>query len=566
MSSSRRSRPQAAGRGGHRWIGIGGSCCEPAGGVGEAGEADEGIGPPRAGERGIGRDLIKRRRCVDGVARRQQPHRLTGQKLKRRIIQRRPTARRHSHNRREIHIRRGLRHHAERREAHGGRPVGILPDRLEALLRRLPIDVSLVEPVECRKQSWHQSRRGLPVGQEPLERGAQRHDPLVGDPANGEKPNAVIGVGQRLGKERLASPRHRGATGPVALSPPVPAHVVEPAPHEERRFPLSGIVAVGKLRQRRPPRRHHPRHRPLADERIGVVEAGAERGRCGHLLAPPLLVEAGKLAGSSLAGGKRREAIAAGAQTPLLHPQPPDLAAAVDRIAAVDPVGEQEGAVGGDRQVDRPELLIPLDRNPRGRPARSPIGPRLKHLQPVVPPTTHPQAPVEGDDVARGFAGAGGHREGAGQLAVPGLERMPPAAAIAKLIAVVTGGNDIDQPARRPAVGIVVNGEQSPLWIDAEPKGIPKAGGDPFEMVSFGGAAKHGSPLPFPRPARAVSSREFVGDAEVLAQADDEAAIGIEGHAAEAVVGIVAAGIEREEILTGVGDVVAIGVTDPEDR
>ena len=295
------------------------------------------------------------------------------------------------------------------------------------------------------------------------------------------------------------------------------------------------------------------------------MEAGAERGRGGHLLAASLLVEASQLTGPLLAGGKRCRAVGASARTPLLHPQPPDLAAAMDRIAAVDPVGEEEGAVGGDRQIDRPELLIPLDGNPRGRPARSPIGPRLKHLEPVVPPTTHPQAPVEGDDVARGFAGAGGHRERARQFAVPGLKRMPPAAAIAKLIAIVAGGNDFDQPAGGPAVGVVVNGEQAAVGIESKSKWIPKPGGDPFEMVSFGRGAKNGSPLPFPRPARSVGSREFVGDAEVLSQADDEAAIGIEGHAAEAVVGIVAGGIEREEIFTGVGDVVAIGVTDPED-
>ena len=57
LSSSRRSRPEAAGRGGHRRIGIGGGHFEPAGGVGEAGEPHEGIGPARAGEPGIGRDL-----------------------------------------------------------------------------------------------------------------------------------------------------------------------------------------------------------------------------------------------------------------------------------------------------------------------------------------------------------------------------------------------------------------------------------------------------------------------------------------------------------------------------
>ena len=41
-------------------------------------------------------------------------------------------------------------------------------------------------------------------------------------------------VGKRLLEEGLASPRHLRATGLVARSPPVPAHVVEPAPPEER--------------------------------------------------------------------------------------------------------------------------------------------------------------------------------------------------------------------------------------------------------------------------------------------------------------------------------------------
>ena len=86
------------------------------------------------------------------------------------------------------------------------------------------------------------------------------------------------------------------------------------------------------------------------------------------------------------------------------------------------------------------------------------------------------------DDAARCLAGAGDHPQRAGQLAVPGGERVQSLAAVAEAVTVVAAVDDVQQAAGRARVGIVVDGEQPPEHVERHVERVPEPGGDPLEL------------------------------------------------------------------------------------
>ena len=101
----------------------------------------------------------------------------------------------------------------------------------------------------------------------------------------------------------------------------------------------------------------------------------------------------------------------------------------------------------------------PCTTTSRVAPYDAPRGTSSIALDAVVAPAGDPQAAGVGDDGRRRFAGAADHRQRAGQLAVPSLQRVRAGPAVLVEIAVVAARHDVQQPARRAGVGIVVDGE-----------------------------------------------------------------------------------------------------------
>ena len=60
-------------------------------------------------------------------------------------------------------------------------------------------------------------------------------------------------------------------------------------------------------------------------------------------------------------------------------------------------------------------------------------------------------------DARRRFAGRRGHRQRARQFAVPSDERMQTGAAIAEAVSIIAARHDVQQAARRPRIGIVID-------------------------------------------------------------------------------------------------------------
>ncbi len=108
-------------------------------------------------------------------------------------------------------------------------------------------------------------------------------------------------------------------------------------------------------------------------------------------------------------------------------------------------------------------------------------------VDPMVAPTGHQEVPnvltrqttrFVGDDSRWSLTRPGQHRQRPGNLAVPTRERMKPLATVPVTIAIIAPLDDVHQPARRQAVGIVVDAEQATEGVDTIGMRIPETGGD----------------------------------------------------------------------------------------
>ena len=154
----------------------------------------------------------------------------------------------------------------------------------------------------------------------------------------------------------------------------------------------------------------------------------------------------------------------------------PDSPATVDLVVSQNPVGQIERPVGGCSDADGAEVLVADDEGLGDRLVGGPFLLQSKSVDTMVPPAAADQITDEllgesgtlvSEETAGSLARPGQHGQGSGNLTVPRGEGMQSLAAIAKSIAEIATANGVHQPARGPAVGIVIDGKQMTERIDA---------------------------------------------------------------------------------------------------
>src|SRR6516162_2477586 len=102
---------------------------------------------------------------------------------------------------------------------------------------------------------------------------------------------------------------------------------------------------------------------------------------------------------------------------------------------------------------------------------------------------------------------------------MPGIKRMRALASIAEAVAIVASLDDMQQAARRPRIGIVVDREEPAIRIEATLKRVPKTGGEPLDVAPVRLAAEHVAPFAAAGEAAAVAADQLVWEAEVFSHA-----------------------------------------------
>ena len=184
-------------------------------------------------------------------------------------------------------------------------------------------------------------------------------------------------------------------------------------------------------------------------------------------------------------------------------------------------------------------------------------GDQIEALDHVIAPACHEQVAVKfsGEIRAAGVHGAGrftgrrNHRQRAGNFTVPGDEGVNAFAPVAKAETVIAILDDVQQAARRAAVGVVIDGEHAAGLIEAEAERVPESGRDFFELPALERAAVDVAALAAAAQSGAVAASDFVIRAEVFAEAEVEPAVRAEGESGESVVRIVAGGAQSNQRL-----------------
>ena len=133
-------------------------------------------------------------------------------------------------------------------------------------------------------------------------------------------------------------------------------------------------------------------------------------------------------------------------------------------------------------------------------------------------------------------------------------------AAVAITITIVASRNNLHKPARRPAVGVVIEREHSSEAIDATRVRIPEARGNAFEVGPVEAAAVDVSTFASPGEGHSIGTDQFVIRSQVFSASEIEPSQRIESQSRQAVVGIIALCVETDNGIRPVGLVVAVVV------
>src|SRR5579884_2019296 len=166
---------------------------------------------------------------------------------------------------------------------------------------------------------------------------------------------------------------------------------------------------------------------------------------------------------------------------------------------------------------------------------------------------------------ARRFAGAAHHRQRARQLPVPGLERVPARAAIAELVAVVAASNDMNEPAWRHGVGIVIHSEDAAEYIAADAEWVPEAGRHAPQLLPLSGTPEDAPAFAASYQCGAVGADQLVRCPQVLAESEKQIALGVESQAGNPIVRIIAFRIEKNNATLLICFAVAIAILQAQD-
>src|ERR1043165_1802627 len=111
--------------------------------------------------------------------------------------------------------------------------------------------------------------------------------------------------------------------------------------------------------------------------------------------------------------------------------------------------------------------------------------------------------------------------------------------AIAELKAIIAAFNNVQHPARRHLVRIVINRKDAPVDVAADAERIPEAGRDAAQLLAVGAAPEDVPAIALAGEAHAIGADQLVRCAKVFAHAKEEVAPGIEAESRKTVVRII---------------------------
>jgi hypothetical protein len=156
------------------------------------------------------------------------------------------------------------------------------------------------------------------------------------------------------------------------------------------------------------------------------------------------------------------------------------------------------------------------------------------------------------------------HSKGSTQFAIPCHKGMHRSATVDVLEAVVRTFNDMQQPARRSATGIILGGKHDSIAPHHQSERIPKTTRDTTQAVPVACDVED-STFSLSSKLAIVGSSQGPIFAEVLPKGKQQASIVVPRHTTQSVVWVVGEGIKRSDGLLYISHTIPIGVFDSED-
>ena len=123
-------------------------------------------------------------------------------------------------------------------------------------------------------------------------------------------------------------------------------------------------------------------------------------------------------------------------------------------------------------------------------------------------------------------------------------------AAVAEPIAVIAPFHDVQEPARRPGVGVVIHREKTSELVEAQTERVPEAGGDVLEFRAVGPAPIDIAAFAAAGQGRPIAADQPIVGSQVLTEPEIDIIPGIERKPGEPVVRIIA-GVSRRTMGVG---------------
>ena len=142
----------------------------------------------------------------------------------------------------------------------------------------------------------------------------------------------------------------------------------------------------------------------------------------------------------------------------------------VQVVGTTAPITDIQAAIRSHGKADRPKAIAALDQGLHGGGHRGAVGFEDVTFHPMIAPGGDQQSAavflgegggIEMDDLARRFARAVHHGQGAEEFAVPGDERMDAGASVFVTVPVITVLHHMQQSAWRAVSGVVVDSKDS---------------------------------------------------------------------------------------------------------
>ena len=141
---------------------------------------------------------------------------------------------------------------------------------------------------------------------------------------------------------------------------------------------------------------------------------------------------------------------------------------------------------------------------------------------------------------------------------------MNAATTIAETVAVIAARNQVQQPAGRPVVGVIIDGEHPAESIDARGVRIPESSRPQGQVAAVRSATKDASAFAAPRMTSPIGADQSIVEPHILSQADIQISQAVHCQPCEPVVGVVAPRVEVQDHLPAVGLAVVVDIGEME--